>query len=767
MNDCCASSASRDKVAASASAILPSYAVRPGVTFPDWSVVSSPAVKDALLAMVGSDHVLNRWSGYDPATDRVRVALLQLYAEHGRAPAQSALAKRAALSEPAIRPLLEELRHRDLVVLGGDKIVGAYPFTDRETGHRVTLDGRTLNAMCAVDALGIGAMIDRDIAIASHCRHCGAPIRITTRDRGRALADVAPSSAVAWLSVHYEGGCAANSLCTATPFFCSDDHLAAWRQERQSDEPGFRLSIKEALEAGRAIFGPSLAGIDTIVGHDNDVAKTGGESQSPTGSTSKKSPTADRRFHTNRRNGGAYDLAVIGAGSAGFSAAITAADQGAQVALIGSGTIGGTCVNIGCVPSKTLIRAAETLHNARVAARFAGITAEAEVTDWRGTVRQKNSLVTELRQAKYIDLLPAYKGIAYREGPAHLVEGGVEVDGTRIPAGKIIIATGARPAVPAIPGIDTVPYLTSTTALDLEELPRSLLVIGGGYIGAELAQMFARADVKVTLVCRSRLLPDAEPEVGAALTGYFEGEGIKMVSDITYRAIRKTQDGVLLTVTRDGQETTIDADEVLITTGRTPNIEGLGLAERGIAVSSNGGIIVDDRMRTTKAGVYASGDVTGRDQFVYMAAYGAKLAAKNALNGDSLRYDNSAMPAIVFTDPQVASVGLTEAAARAARHAVRVSTIGLDQVPRALAARDTRGLIKLVADADRGRLLGAHILAPEGADSIQTAALAIRQGLTVDDLANTIFPYLTTVEGLKLAALSFSKNVATLSCCAG
>ena len=172
-------------------------------------------------------------------------------------------------------------------------------------------------------------------------------------------------------------------------------------------------------------------------------------------------------------------------------------------------------------------------------------------------------------------------------------------------------------------------------------------------------------------------------------------------------------------------------------------------------------------MRTTRAGIYAAGDVTGRDQFVYMAAYGAKLAAKNALNSDSLRYDNAAMPAIVFTDPQVASVGLTEAAARAAGRNIRVSTITLDQVRRALAARYTRGLIKLVADADDGRLLGAHILAPEGADSIQTAVMAIRGGLTVQQIADTIFPYLTTVEGLKLAALAFDKEVAKLSCCAG
>jgi mercuric reductase len=464
---------------------------------------------------------------------------------------------------------------------------------------------------------------------------------------------------------------------------------------------------------------------------------------------------------------GRYDLAVIGAGSAGFSAAITAAELGAQVVLIGAGMIGGTCVNIGCVPSKALIRATETLHNARAAARFAGVAADAEIGDWRATVRQKDELVASLRQAKYADLLPAYNNVTYREGAARLVPGGVEVGGAVLSAERIIIATGARPGVPSIAGIESVPCLTSTTALELEDLPGSLIVIGGGYIGAELAQMFTRAGVRVTLVCRSRLLPEAEPEISAALTGYFADEGIEVVSGIAYRAIRSTETGVALTVTHDGRERTIAAEQVLNAAGRAPNVEGLGLAELGIRQTSSGAIVVDDRMRTSRAGVYAAGDVTGRDAFVYMAAYGAKLAAKNALNGDSLAYDNSAMPAIVFTDPQVASVGLTEAAAQAAGHKTRVSTLSLDQVPRALAARDTRGLIKLVAEAGSDKLLGAHILAPEGADSIQTAAMAIRGGLTVRNVAETIFPYLTTVEGLKLAALAFDKEVAKLSCCAG
>ncbi|HLZ05474.1 MAG TPA: organomercurial lyase, partial [Bradyrhizobium sp.] len=367
MNDCCTPSASPFPA-------RPSFAVRPGVTFPDWSIVTSSAVQDALSAMVGSDHVLNRWSGYEPVTDRVRVALLQLYADVGRAPTIAALAERSGLSEPALRPVLEELRRRDLLVLDGGRITGAYPFTDRDTGHRVTL-GQTqvktqVSAMCAVDALGIGAMTGRDIAIASRCRHCGAPIRIATRDRGRALADVEPAAAVMWQSVRYEGACAADSLCATTVFFCSDDHLAAWRRERSANDVGFRLSIEEGLEAGRALFGPSLAGLDATP-------------QRPAEQVSRSAAVTKR---THRRNGGAHDLVVIGAGSAGFSAAITAADQGAQVALIGSGTIGGTCVNVGCVPSKTLIRAAETLHNARAAARFAGIAAEAELTDWRATV---------------------------------------------------------------------------------------------------------------------------------------------------------------------------------------------------------------------------------------------------------------------------------------------------------------------------------------------------------------------------------------------
>ena len=464
----------------------------------------------------------------------------------------------------------------------------------------------------------------------------------------------------------------------------------------------------------------------------------------------------------------APDIAVIGAGSAGFAAAIRAAELGARVALIGHGTLGGTCVNIDCVPSKTLIRAAEALHGGRAAARFAGIDGATRLRDWSALATQKDALVASLRQAKYTDVLKAHERISYRQGRARIVGTGLTVGDETMAPVRIVIATGAAPSRPAIAGLETVPWLDSTGALALRRLPASLLVVGGGFVGCELGQMFARAGVAVTIVCRSRLMPQAEPEIGAALADYLRAEGIDVRCGAAYEAVEGDTAGVALTLrTADGRPDAVRAERLLVAAGRRPNTAGLGLAEAGIATDARGAIHVDDRLRTTRPGIYAAGDVTGRDMFVYMAAYGGKIAAENALNGDSRCYDNAAMPEVVFTDPQIATVGLTEAAARAKGFNVETSLIGLDQVPRALAARDTRGLVKLVAERRSGRLLGAHMLAPEAGDSIQTATLAIKQGMTASDLAETVFPYLTTVEALKLAALGFTKDVAALSCCAG
>ncbi|MBA4164523.1 MAG: mercury(II) reductase [Erythrobacter sp.] len=471
-------------------------------------------------------------------------------------------------------------------------------------------------------------------------------------------------------------------------------------------------------------------------------------------------------------------MAVVGAGSAGFSAAITAAELGAKVALIGHGTIGGTCVNVGCVPSKALIRAAEAVHGGRAAARFPGLGGSVLLEDWSALASSKDRLVAGLRQKKYIDLLPSYPGVSYIEGKARFADGTLIVADAPMTVGKIILTMGARAAVPPIPGLDNVPFLTSTSALALDRLPKSLLVIGGGVIGVELGQMFARLGVIVTICCRSRLLPEVDPEFGTALEAYLGVEGVRVCAGVGYQRITQTAGGVELTCEslacdRDGHcdtiaaVQTITAEQVLIATGRQPNSDGLGLEQRGITLDRKGGIVVDDYLETSAPGIYAAGDVTGRDLFVYMAAYGAKLAARNAVTGNQHRYDNSAMPAVVFTDPQVASVGLTEQAARAQGLDIKTSLLPLDAVPRALAARDTRGLIKLVADKASDRLLGGQIMAPEGADSIQTLVLAIKYGMTTAELGATIFPYLTTVEGLKLAAQTFDIDVSKLSCCAG
>lgn len=278
-----------------------------------------------------------------------------------------------------------------------------------------------------------------------------------------------------------------------------------------------------------------------------------------------------------------------------------------------------------------------------------------------------------------------------------------------------------------------------------------------------------RAGVAVTIVCRTRLLASGEPEISDALATYLRAEGIDVRTGVTYDRARSTARGAELTIRdADGASVTISAERILVATGRTPNTEGLDLAVAGIDQIANGGIAVDDLMRTTRSGTFAVGDVTGNDMYVYMVAYGGKIAAENALgSGEGRRYDASAMPDVTFTDPQAATVGLTVARAIEAGHEVDTVVLPLDAVPRALAARDTRGLIKLVADRETGRLLGAHVLAPESGDTIQTAVLAIKGRLTVTDLAKTIFPYLTTVEGLKLAALAFNRDVSKLSCCAG
>lgn len=469
-----------------------------------------------------------------------------------------------------------------------------------------------------------------------------------------------------------------------------------------------------------------------------------------------------------------YDLIVIGTGGAGMAAAIKAAELGRRVCLIEAGTIGGTCVNIGCVPSKTLIRTAEAYHTAGHHP-FTGLRTRAEGLDWAAVIGQKDQLVDELRQSKYLDVLASYGDrITLMRGRAQIQpDGSVALDDGRVcRPGKLVIATGARPRILPLEGIDQVPVLDSTSAMALTKQPRSLLVLGGRAVALELGQMFARLGTQVTLLQRSKwLIPEHEPQLAEALADYLREEGLTIYTGVTPMAIRRENSTTVLTTDVHDQRREFRAEQVLMAVGRTPNTHGMGLAEAGIRLDKQGFIIVDDRLQTSHPNIYAAGDVTNRPKLVYVAAAAGGIAAENALTGGEQRLDLTVLPDVIFTDPQVATVGLTETEAVTQGHEVKVSTLPLAYVPRALAARDTRGLIKLVADRTSDRLLGAHVLSAEAGELIQTAALAIecgrRYGFTVRDLRGVLFPYLTQVEGIKLAAQTFEKDIAQLSCCAG
>ncbi len=463
-----------------------------------------------------------------------------------------------------------------------------------------------------------------------------------------------------------------------------------------------------------------------------------------------------------------YNLVTIGGGSAAFAAAIKAAELGARVAIVEKGTIGGTCVNIGCVPSKTLIKAAELCYHSAYP-QFEGLTACPPPSDWQRVVQKKDELVGALRQGKYVDVAAVYPTITIIKGEAKLLGGRrVGVNGAVYEPEKIVVATGSSPWAPSIPGLQEAGFLDSEQALSLDVLPASLIVIGGGSIGLEFAQLFARFGVQVTVLESGPHVARAEePEIGQALVRYLEGEKVRICTNITISRVER-QDGEYVVYTEsDGKPEICPAQQLLVATGRRPNTNSLGLEQAGVQLGSKGEIVVNEHLQTINPDIYAAGDCLGDPMYVYVAAYAGGLAAENALTGVGKIFDLTALPHVTFTDPQIASVGLTEQQAKAKGLPVQTALLPLDHVPRALASRNTKGLIKLVAEGETGRLLGAHVLAAEAGEVIQEAALAIRFGLTVQDLANTFHPYLTMVEGLKLAALTFKKDVRKLSCCAG
>ena len=467
-------------------------------------------------------------------------------------------------------------------------------------------------------------------------------------------------------------------------------------------------------------------------------------------------------------DGGGLHIAVIGSGGAAMAAALKAVEQGAHVTLIERGTIGGTCVNIGCVPSKIMIRAAHIAHLRRESPFDGGMPPTPPTILRERLLAQQQARVDELRHAKYEGILDDNPAISVLHGEARFKDGHsltVQLNGGGervVTFDRCLIATGASPAVPPIPGLKDTPYWTSTEALVSDTIPERLAVIGSSVVALELAQAFARLGSQVTILARSTLFFREDPAIGEAITAAFRAEGIEVLEHTQASQVAH-EGGEFVLTTAHGE---LRADKLLVATGRSPNTRSLALDAAGVALNLQGAIVIDVGMRTSTPDIYAAGDCTDQPQFVYVAAAAGTRAAINMTGGDAA-LNLAAMPAVVFTDPQVATVGYSEAEAQHDGIETDSRTLTLDNVPRALANFDTRGFIKLVIEEGSGRLIGVQAVAPEAGELIQTAVLAIRNRMTVQELADQLFPYLTMVEGLKLAAQTFNKDVKQLSCCAG
>ncbi len=462
-----------------------------------------------------------------------------------------------------------------------------------------------------------------------------------------------------------------------------------------------------------------------------------------------------------------FDLVILGSGSAAFAAAIKAADHGAKTAMIERSTLGGTCVNVGCVPSKNLLRAGELRYydNHR---EFLGIRPGRTTLEFNRIIEQKNQIVRGLRKEKYSDVLRSLPSTKLFRGNARFVsKTRVKVDGINVDGRKFIVATGSSPRIPSIPGIESVGYLTNVEALSLKNKPASMVVLGGRALGLEFAQMYSHMGTKVTLLQRSdRIIPEEEPEISEALRQYLENEGIEIRTGVQVKRISQIQGEKVVVATAEGRENEARGDELLIATGRDPNTNLLGLETVPVALRKDGAVKVNREMRTTAPHVWAAGDVIGEPMLETIAAKEGATAADNALLGTHRKIDFLPVPRAIFTSPQVASVGLTEKQAHEQGYECTCRTIPMSKVPKAVVIRDTRGLVKMVADSSTGRILGVHILADNAADIIQEAVLAVKYKLTIDDIIDTVHVFPTITESIKLAATSFRKDIDQLSCCA-
>lgn len=471
-----------------------------------------------------------------------------------------------------------------------------------------------------------------------------------------------------------------------------------------------------------------------------------------------------------------FDLVILGSGSTAFAAALRAAELGKTAVMTESRTLGGTCVNRGCLPSKNLIEAARIVWEA-AHPRYPGLTPVKMAVDFRELVRQKDQVIHDYRDRKYSSIIGDADKIKVYDGHAAFVsEHTISVNGRSIEGDQILIATGTRPGLPPIEGLDQVPYLTSDLLTseepqELFDLPRSLVIVGGGYIALELGQMLQRFGSQVTILERSeKILKDYEPEVSIAVTEALCAEGINLITGVSVRRVFQEGDQTIVVTQKGGAEQRVRTDRLLIATGRVPNTDELGIERVGVELDERGFVRVNDQLQTNVPHIWAAGDVIGRQTESQMAtpvgAHDGRIAASNALAGEGRKVDHRVIPRNIFTDPQVAVVGLTDAEATARGHRCWCNTIPVSLVPRAGAIRETRGIVKMVADADTNEVLGVSLVMADAGEVIHEAAMALRFGAKIHDFIDLLHVYPTMAEALKIVAISRYKDPTKLSCCA-
>lgn len=450
-----------------------------------------------------------------------------------------------------------------------------------------------------------------------------------------------------------------------------------------------------------------------------------------------------------------FDAVVLGAGEAGALLASYAVAAGHRVAMVYREPYGSTCVNVGCVPSKFLIARARVAQTMRTASRF-GIGAVEPVIDLPRIATEKQTMVHDHRN-EGLESAKRAKGLTLLEGPARFVSTTeVDVGGRRLTAPKIFIATGMRPDIPPIAGLADVPFYTNENIMDLTEVPRHLIVLGGGYIGAELGQVYHRFGAEVTVISRSpRLVAEEEPEASIALTEGFSAEGIRLVLGREAERVEATADGIRVWAGTEAFE----GSHLLVATGRRPNTDALNLEAAGLALRDDGALPVDARMRTTVEGIWAIGDVNGEQPFTRVCQEEAKVAFADAFGDGHPGLERQSLGHAIFTDPEIGSVGLTEAQARAEGLDVLAGTVGFDQVEKAELILETRGVIKVVAERGSRRLLGLHVAGPAAADLVYDGALVLRRRGTVDEIAATIGIFPTLQEGVEGTARAVLRSL--------